>query len=200
MENLKVAKFCLRVVTRGERIEDSPTYDKGDAALSFIHERVLGSGWDWNIEDRKVEIPYQEEDLSQHPMLKQLGISDNEAVKYLVLYDNATSGITVDKRAPIEYKELAVLHEAVCQGHQHEDWAGVQNDNSEYRCSHIEENIFEECIFMQNYDLSDYFRKRALMFSFLIKYNFNPELRLSFIKSLEMVMIITECYESLAAE
>ena len=154
--------------------------------------RVMLSGV---LEDRFVEIRYFEADLSQHPVIKNLGAENDEAVKYLVLYDQSTGDITVDSRAPKDYKDLAALHEAICQGHQHEDWAGLADTDKEERCSCIEDMIFEECSIMFTRNQLEYFKGRLAMYDFLIKHNLNPEMKKSFELSRKEVLNSIKCIE-----
>ena len=103
-------------------------------------------------------------------------VANDEAIKYLVLYDKISNSVTVDGRAPHDYKVLATLHEYICQGRQFEELANVQGDVSEFRCSLVESFILNDPLITQHFDVVTYAKSRLLMFNFLIKENLNPEL------------------------
>lgn len=143
----------------------------------------FGSGRNAHYEH--VVIPYDELDFTELPVLKDLKIEDDEAVRFLVYYSGVGGAIFVDKRAPDEYKKLAVLHETICQGGNYEDWAGVEVGSIKSKCSMIDYAIYKKlCGF---YDVDEYLRCRLKMYRFLIINNINPTLNDRFLLSVDMI-------------
>ena len=141
-----------------------------------------------------VSVSYIEANFSLLPEIIKMGAASDEDVKFLVFYDKTSGTVTVDERAPREYKELSALHAVALHNHDYEDWAWSGSfEDEEDISSAIESTIYETQSIMFKYDLSRYYLYRQLMYEFMLMNDMNSEDAESLEKNLETVKSLLEC-------
>lgn len=117
-------------------------------------------------EDWVVVLKYETTDFSKHPGLIEAKLNTDRIVPFLAMYDAERRIAIVDERAPVWYKELAVLHEMMCCGRQFEQLLG-SIPNPTLRCREIERLVTDNAREYRN----EYCIIRTRMFDFILRNN-----------------------------
>ena len=153
----------------------------------------------FNLNGNEVELFYQLFDFST---LLPDDLKDNPAAKFLVRYSDAT-GVTVDSRAPQEYRELAALQLEICHGNNPilDSWAGIETGQDDFmRCRLAEEKILSSGITEQRgVNRNQYAKQRRQMFAFRTAYyeEFAIGVSFSFVISTRMAKVLDDWIEKI---
>lgn len=116
---------------------------------------------------KTIHLEYETMCFRDDPALRSRGAENHPAVVYLARYNKGK--VYVDERAPKWYQELAVLHEIICCGRQHEDLCEL-SESLIKRCANVEELVLMNA----GEHAKRYIFERKRMLEFISTYNLTP--------------------------